>query len=141
MSEGAQLLVVGLAATVILLLLLGLSASAKGVDSLGVYLVSAYCPCPKCCGPRARGVTADGTRITPGMRLLAAPPEIPLGTMLVVPGYGEAPVRDRGGSIQGRRLDVLFAVAGKDGKIDLPASHEAAVRWGVRIVEVRRPRP
>lgn len=55
----------------------------------------------------------------------------PFGTRLVIPGYGEGIVEDRGGAIRGpQRLDVFFE------------SHRRALRWGRQKldVEVRRPR-
>jgi len=78
--------------------------------------VSAYCPCAKCCGKWAKlGVNAKGQRVTadqqvirPGQRFIAAPPEIPFGTVIDVPGYGRVEVRDRGGVIKGKRLDCFF---------------------------------
>lgn len=103
-----------------------------------VWRVSAFCPCKKCCGPKARGITASGIRAD--HPLVAAPPEIPFGTVLSVPGYADGrPVRveDRGGAIQGRRLDVLFYVPGKP----LKYSHRKARQWGVRWLEVEVPNP
>lgn len=50
------------------------------------------------------GVTASGTETRHGV--VAAPPEVPFGTELYIPGYGPAVVEDRGCAIQGRRLDV-----------------------------------
>ena len=94
-----------------------------------VYRVTAYCPCEKCCGRYADGITAAGHRITKGDRFVAAPPEIPFGTMLIVPGYKEGrpvPVLDRGGAIKDSRLDVFFD------------SHAEALAWGVRYVKVKQ---
>ena len=87
-----------------------------------VWRVTAYCPCAKCCGPRASGVTASG--LPARGRLCAAPPEIPFGRVLVIPGYGRAVVADRGSAIRGRRLDVLFP------------THAEALRWGVQYLAV-----
>jgi len=73
--------------------------------------VTAYCPCEKCCGGFADGVTASGHRIKPGDRLCAADKATPFGATIVVPGYNnDMPVcvLDRGGAITGDRLDVLF---------------------------------
>lgn len=88
--------------------------------------VTAYCPCEKCCGKWADGVTASGAlAVGP---LVAAPPDIPFGTRLIVPGYNGdkvVEVLDRGGSIKGNRLDILFL------------THEDALEWGVRYVDVQ----
>jgi hypothetical protein len=48
------------------------------------------------------------------------------GTRMYVPGYGHGRVEDRGGAIRGpERLDVYYR------------SHQRALRWGRRKVEVR----
>ena len=83
---------------------------------LGEYTVTGYCQCEKCCGiwatkgvnSRGQRVTASGHVIQPGDKFIAAPPGIPFGTVLDVPGYGRAAVEDRGGSIKGRTIDVYF---------------------------------
>lgn len=90
----------------------------------GLWRVTAYCPCRVCCGPRACGVTASG-RPAAG-KLFAAPPEVPFGTRLYVPGYGWATCADRGGAIQGRRLDVLMP------------THQAAKDWGVKWINLKK---
>ena len=90
--------------------------------------VSAYCPCEKCCGkwafilPRR---TASGHLIRPGDKFIAAPKNIPFGTMIDIPGYGCVPVLDRGGAIFGNKLDVYFD------------SHKAALNWGRQNLKVK----
>jgi 3D (Asp-Asp-Asp) domain-containing protein len=84
--------------------------------------VTAYCPCKRCCGRFADGRTASGRRATG--RLIAAPKPLKFGTRIDVPGYGVAPVADRGGAIRGRRLDVLFP------------THRQARQWGRRRLTV-----
>jgi 3D (Asp-Asp-Asp) domain-containing protein len=99
--------------------------------------VSAYCLCRKCCNSWAvKGVNSKGQRITasghvikPGDRFVAAPKNIPFGTMLIVPGYANGrpvPVLDRGGVIKGNRLDAYFP------------SHTEALKWGVKNIVVQR---
>lgn len=80
------------------------------------YEVTAYCPCEICCGRFSDGVTASGHVIRQGDMLIAA--DLPFGTMITVPGYGRAPVLDRGGALKNKRLDILFH------------SHSAALEWG-----------
>ena len=92
-------------------------------------LVTAYCPCRRCCGRFADGKTASGRRTTAnGSVFVAADTRLlPFGTRVSVPGYygGEpAPVFDRGRRIKGRRLDVFFR------------SHARAKRWGKRWLNV-----
>jgi 3D (Asp-Asp-Asp) domain-containing protein len=89
----------------------------------GIYRVTAYCPCSKCCGKWSDGMTASGAPVKG--KLIAAPKDIPFGTWLNVPGYGWAEVKDRGGSIKGKRLDVFFE------------SHQEAMNWGVQYLEIR----
>ncbi|MBU0679900.1 MAG: 3D domain-containing protein [Proteobacteria bacterium] len=50
----------------------------------------------------------------------------PFGTKIKIPGYGWGEVTDRGGAIKGpNRLDLYFA------------SHQDALRWGRRSLQVR----
>jgi 3D (Asp-Asp-Asp) domain-containing protein len=93
-------------------------------ESIGTWVVTAYCAGPCCCGKWSDGRTANNHIIQDGEHLIAAPPGIPFGTMLYVPGYGWATVQDRGGSIKGKRLDLLFP------------THQEALQWGRREVEV-----
>jgi len=86
--------------------------------------VTAYCPCKKCCGKWADGITASGAKAQG--KLIAAPKEIPFGTWINVPGYGWAEVKDRGGSIKRNRLDVFFE------------SHQEALEWGVKYLEIEQ---
>ncbi len=106
-----------------------LSTGAAGVEREEVtgwtpwdVVVTAYCPCKKCCGPCADGRTASG--VPAQGKLIAAPKSIPFGTRIFVPGYGVATVQDRGKAIRGDRLDVLFE------------THAEAVRFGRRKVTV-----
>ncbi len=92
--------------------------------NLGVYRVTAYCPCVKCCG-KSDGITACGYQIKPGDKLVAAPREFPFGTMLTIPGYGTVKVLDRGGAIKGKRLDCFFD------------THQEALNWGVKYLEIQ----
>lgn len=82
--------------------------------------VTAYCGCESCCGEFADGITASSYRIRPGDKLIAAPRSFQFGTRIYIPGYGLASVEDRGGAIQGNRLDVYFS------------THEEALKWGRR---------
>jgi len=89
--------------------------------------VTAYCPCPICCGEYSDGITACGYEIQPGDTFVAADSRYPFGTEMIIPGYSTGqPVKvlDRGGAIKGNRLDVFFA------------THEEALEWGVQYLEV-----
>jgi len=86
--------------------------------------VSAYCPCRLCCGNYSDGVTSTGkSAYTKGVAV--DPTVIPYGTIINIPGYGEVIADDCGGAIKGNRLDVRFT------------SHQAALNWGVKNLEVR----
>ena len=90
--------------------------------------VTAYCPCPKCCGSSSDGVTASGHEISEGDRFVAADKTYPFGTEMNIPGYKNAQavkVLDRGGAIQGNKLDVFFN------------SHQEALEWGVKELDVK----
>ena len=89
--------------------------------------VTAYCPCPKCCGEYSDGITANGHKIYQGDRFVAADKRYPFGTEMIIPGYKSGDVVkviDRGGAIQGNRLDVFFN------------THQEALQWGVRYLDV-----
>lgn len=85
--------------------------------------VTAYCRGSCCCGKWADGITASGEPAQG--KLIAAPKEIPFGTWIDVPGYGIAEVLDRGGSIKGHRLDLLFP------------THQEALNWGVKYLRIK----
>ncbi|MBN1391943.1 MAG: 3D domain-containing protein [Sedimentisphaerales bacterium] len=90
--------------------------------------VTAYCPCPKCCGKYSGGPTACGHKICQGDTFVAADKRYSFGTEMLIPGYNNGKtvkVLDRGGAIKGDRLDVFFT------------SHKEALEWGVRYLDVR----
>jgi len=97
--------------------------------------VSAYCACSKCCGTGSPGITASGAPVDDVRYLVAAPPEYPFGTVMIVPGYGSGPVcvLDRGGAIKGNKLDVLVY----DPKLSDKQNHQAARKWGRRQLTVQ----
>ncbi len=90
--------------------------------------VTAYCPCPKCCGCYSDGITASGHKIHQGDTFVAADKNYPFETEMIIPGYNSGKlvkVLDRGGVIRGNRLDVFFN------------SHQQALQWGVRYLDVK----
>ena len=92
-------------------------------------LVTAYCPCTKCCGPHAQGLTASGKPISFNEgRFVAADTKLfKFGTALQIPGYADGkPVEvvDKGGAIKGNHLDVFFL------------THEEAKQWGRKWIAV-----
>ena len=87
----------------------------------GVYKVTAYCACMQCCG-KTNGLTASGTHATAN-RTIAAPKTFAFGTKVVINGVTYT-VEDRGGAIQGNRIDIYMD------------THSEALQWGVRYLEV-----
>lgn len=81
-------------------------------------LVTAYCPCEKCCG-KADGITATGTHATAGRTIAVDPELIPYGTEVVISGEKYI-AEDCGEAIKGRRIDVYFD------------SHAEAEAYGVK---------
>lgn len=87
----------------------------------GIYKVTAYCACPKCCGWNT-GITASGAKATAD-HTIAAPSTFSFGTKVLINGQTYT-VEDRGGAIQGNRIDIYMN------------SHSEALAWGVRYLYV-----
>ena len=91
--------------------------------------VTAYCPCTRCCGSHAQGLTASGKPISfNGGHFVAADTRLfKFGTKLQIPGYADGQaveVVDKGGAIKGNHLDVFFP------------THEQAKAWGRKWIAV-----
>ena len=90
--------------------------------------VTAYCACTKCCGKKAKGITASGKLVSynQGKFVAADTDLLPFGTKIVIPGYHAQAVEviDRGSAIKGNRLDVYFP------------THQQAANWGRKTVTV-----
>ena len=79
--------------------------------------VTAYCPCKKCCGPKAQGITASGRRVShnDGLFVAADTRLLPFHTKLLIPGYAngsavqsaEQPLFEA--YFAGQRSDDVFA--------------------------------
>lgn len=92
-------------------------------------VVTAYSPDARSCPGTDDGYTATNHSVwTNAMRMVAADTDLlPFGSLVSVPGYADGevvPVLDRGGAIQGRRLDVLYP------------THEIARKWGRQKIKV-----
>ena len=102
------------------------TTGTEGISSTAVingetYKITAYCSCSKCCG-KTTGRTASGTVASAG-RTVAAPAKFAFGTKLNIGGHIYT-VEDRGGAIQGNRIDIYVS------------SHAAALQWGVKYLSV-----
>lgn len=90
--------------------------------SLGVFRITAYCPCRKCSGKWGHQ-TSSGATATEGRTIAVNPRQIPYGTRLMVNGH-EYIAEDTGVAIRTNRLDVFFE------------NHQEASNWGVQYLEV-----
>ncbi len=87
------------------------------------FIVTAYCPCIKCCG-KTNGITASGKQATQGITI-ATSKQYAFGTKMEIQGYGIYEVQDRGGAIQGDKIDIFFN------------SHDEALKFGRRTLLAR----
>jgi len=85
------------------------------------YVITAYCACMKCCG-KTDGITASGM-IARANHTIASSEIFGFGTQLRINGIIYT-VEDRGGAIQGNRLDIYMN------------THEEAIAWGVKVMRV-----
>lgn len=98
----------------------------------GVYKITYYCPCKKCCGKnpwdKGYGITATGTVATEGRTIGVNPKLIPYGSQVYIEGLGWFVAEDTGGGLKEKHIDVFMA------------SHERALKAGVRnaVVWVRK---
>lgn len=82
-----------------------------------------YCPCISCCG-KTDGITASGKKAQAN-HTIAAPSTYKFGTQIEIKGYGTYVVEDRGGAINGNRIDIFFN------------THQEALNWGRRTVYIK----
>lgn len=97
-------------------------------EPLGEFRLTAYCPCAKCCGKWANGITATGTTSTEGRTIAVDPALIPYGATVTVyfaDGTSHTyTAEDCGGAIKENRIDVFFD------------DHQAAREFGVQTAYV-----
>ncbi len=102
--------------------------------SLGVFRITAYCHCEKCCGNWAKNrptdedgsllvYTASGELAVEGVTIAADTSILPFGTEVIIDG-NKYIVQDRGGAIKGNRIDIYFE------------SHQEALNFGVQYKEI-----
>lgn len=104
---------------------------------LGEFVVTAYCPCEKCCGVWANPEspqTASGTRATEGRTVGADWDTLPPGTVIEIDGVGRRTVEDKPATwiiekYDGKILDLYFD------------SHKEALQFGKRTCAVWRVQP
>ena len=95
--------------------------------SLGVFRLTAYCPCAKCCGKWANDaavkVGAIGVPLVQGVSIAVDPRVIPYLSSVYIDGH-EYIAHDCGGAIKGNRIDMYFE------------DHDVALQFGVQYKEV-----
>ena len=89
----------------------------------GEFEITYYCPCTKCCG-KTDGITASGTLAIEGQTVAADWAVLEPGTEIYIEGIGYRTVEDKGGAIQGNRIDVYMD------------SHAAALEAGRHMTDV-----
>lgn len=83
------------------------------MEYMGVFNVTAYCPCEQCCGVwatnRPNGIVygASGARLKANHSIAVDPNVIPYGTKVVINQIAYV-AEDCGGAIKGNRIDIYF---------------------------------
>ncbi|WP_426349698.1 PcsB-like coiled-coil domain-containing protein [Alloiococcus sp. CFN-8] len=91
--------------------------------SLGVFKLTAYCSCVKCCGTHSSGTTATGTTPKSNHTISVDPSIIPFGTIVMINGENYV-AEDSGGGVKKYHIDIYFD------------THEEALAFGVQYAEV-----
>lgn len=89
---------------------------------LGQHTLTFYCNCRRCCGRWSGGPTASGTMPAEGRTVACG--SLPLGTRILIPGFGEYIVEDRG--VRGKHIDIYMA------------SHAACLKNGIKYANIFR---
>lgn len=85
-------------------------------------VITAYCSCKLCCGPNAKGITANGQKAKAEVTI-AASRSIPFNSTVIV-GNKSYIVQDR----LARRYDSRFDI--------YMSSHQSALNFGIRTQQV-----
>lgn len=107
--------------------LIATSRGSENFTKIIEVVVTGYCSCPICVGSNSGNITASGTKPTAN-RTVAASSSYAFGTKLYIPELknsgngGIFQVEDRGGAIQGNRIDVYFN------------SHSEALKFGKKTM-------
>lgn len=87
------------------------------------FTATGYCSCSQCCG-KSTGITASGAKAIAGVTV-AMSSKYAFGTKIEIKGMGTYICQDRGGAIQGNKIDIYFS------------SHQEALNFGRRTVYVK----
>jgi 3D (Asp-Asp-Asp) domain-containing protein len=93
-------------------------------------LVTAYCPCKKCCGQCADGRTSRNKDAWKTFGVAADPKVLPYGTKLNIPGVGIRVVDDTGGAM---RKDTKKGICHIDVRFH---DHKEALAFGRKWLNV-----
>ena len=107
---------------------------APELKSIGVFTLTAYCPCEKCCGKWGENRPVDGSgnpivygstgiELKEGLSVAVDPDVIPYGSEIVIGGHTYV-AHDCGGAIKNNRIDVYFS------------DHNRALEFAVQEAEV-----
>ncbi len=100
-----------------------IAVQSGGLQSMGTFTATAYCPCSKCCGKWANGITSTGVTAQSGRTIAVDPKVIPYGTEVVINGHTYV-AEDCGGAIKGKKIDIYFD------------THAEALEFGRKSVEL-----
>ncbi len=92
-------------------------------QSLGIFKLTAYCPCSTCTGKYGKGITSTGTTATANRTIAVDPRVIPYGSTVEINGKNYI-AEDTGSAIKRYKIDIFFN------------SHSEALRFGVKYAEV-----
>ncbi len=98
-------------------------SAGEGLTSLGIFKLTGYCPCAKCCGVNHSGHTSTGAIPKANHTISVDPSFIPYGTVLLING-NEYVAEDRGGGVKKYHIDIFFN------------THAEALAFGVKYAEV-----
>lgn len=100
-------------------------SSTETRDTTGymAFTATGYCPCSQCCG-KSTGITASGAKAQAGVTV-AMSSSYAFGTQVEIQGMGTYTVQDRGGAIQGNKIDIFFN------------THQEALNFGRRTVYLK----
>lgn len=90
---------------------------------LGEFRLTAYCPCAKCNGQWAGGITSTGVMAQVGRTIAVDPKVIPYGTEVIINGHTYV-AEDCGSAIKGNRIDIYHD------------THEEAMDFGIQYADV-----
>lgn len=85
-------------------------------------IITGYCACKTCCGPNAKGITANGNKPTQSVTV-AASRRIPFGSTAIINGNAYV-VQDRLAKRYDSRFDIYFA------------KHSDAKKFGIKTNQI-----